>query len=318
MQITFPPYQDLTTIIQTWVIYTNLEINNELFFQAVQCAPVKYPLKSSSKRMRVDPREVLEDGDIVFIEYNRQTKGTAFKPMSNREMRNCSTIIMKMKDRYHNVKISHGGSLQMTGIKSEEYACALISAIWNLLQKHKKIWSFQPSFTSFLGFMTCRMCNVIFSFANCRVDLKKLNHTVKMVVSRERPDAEFTSTFEPSIGYVGAKVKNNSTKQLIQDSEVVRITSNEDMTLRFEQSVFSDYLSALPRKIKSKKLGSDYRNSFLVFSTGTVIMSGKISKVNREDSYTKFCEMVRQYGAEFLKTDRAEISVVTTSEPEKK
>ena len=300
MAISFTPYKKLNVATQTWVVYTNLEINNTILFDAVRCVKLKYPLLSGNNRMKVYDKETLDDGDIVFIEYNKQIKGTPFKAITNREMRNCSTIIMKMFDRYHNIKISRGGSFQMTGIKEERYALSIIQKMWYLLQHITGSWTFQPSHTKFLGYMVCCMYNVVFTFKSYKVDLEKLNYIIKMQVSKEHDEIEYTSAYEPSVGYVGANIKISSNKQAISDARVVRFEEDEIHRLIYTDSTFAEYVDHLPRKTKSKKVGSNYQHSFMVFSTGQVIMSGKISEVNREDSYNKFCTMINDYGANFL------------------
>ncbi len=305
MQIVFQPFDELKVSTQTWVVYTNIEIDNECLFNAIECAPIESN-RPASQRMMVFSNENIEDGAIVFIEYNKNRKGTSFKVPTNKEMRNCSTIIMKMHDRYHNIKISRGGSIQMTGIKHENYARDIVSAIWKLILNVENCWHFQPLHDKFLGYIMCRMYNVSFSLGPYHVDLEKLNYTVKMEVNEKKSShencIEYTSTYEPSVGHVGPNIKVNSSKQDMANSRIIKVTNSSKncAELSFTSTTFKEFTEKLPRKPRSKKVNANYQNSFLVFSTGRIIMSGKISEENRRDSYEKFCQLIRTYGHKFL------------------
>jgi hypothetical protein len=301
-------YSDLEVVTQTWVVYSNLLIDNQRLFDAIECAPLQQKLKKFQQRMQVDEKETLENGEIVFSEYLGAVKGQPFRKPKDKQMRNCATIIMKIDSgngaqvKFYNIKISRKGNFQITGCTSKLPVILILEKIWELLMRLPGTWSFQKQFDSnnFICYLCCQMHNVRFLLPH-KIDLRKLNNSVKSFLGETTIDdlVEYSSIYEPSIGYGGVNIKIKSDKQQIKDVEITKAEFVEGR-FHFSEVMFGEYAKYLPKKDKDKKLNKISQNSFLVFHSGKAIMSGTFSAENRRDSYEKFKKLVFEYGKHFL------------------
>ncbi len=299
-QITFEKYEDLEITTQTWVVYTNLQIDNQVLFGAIECKMLRVPIARSQQRMIVNPEENhLVDGDILFVEYLGAFKGQHFRKRKANQMRNCATLIMKVGDKYYNIKVSKKGNLQITGCRSEYPVKKIVEYLWALLLSTPNSYFLQKTFSlpTFMGYACCRMHNVRFVLPY-KIDLNKLNNTVKTYVGKCDPtngEVEYSSTYEPSIGYGGVNVKISSSIEKVENISVIKFCVKEDNSIEFTEGKFKEYLATLDEKERAKKTSKGCQNSFLIFHSGRAIMSGKFSDTNRRDSYEKFCSMVHKY-----------------------
>lgn len=294
-------YADLEVTTQTWVVYSNVSIDNDKLFAAVECKRLRSPLPKTQRRMIVNEGEDhLADGDVVFAEYLGAFEGQLFRRQKEKQMRNCATVIMKIGVKFYNVKISKKGNFQITGCTSESTARRIVEQLWRLLNAAPGLYEYQPSFgsTRFFCYLCCRMCNTRFQLES-KVDLQALNNTIKMIDMEEQLGAPFTSTYEPSIGYGGVNIKVRAAAEELDASPVTRMDVEAGAAV-FRAAPFSEYLAFLPLRERNRKSNKVSRNSFIVFHSGMVIMSGSFSEKNRADSYRRFRAMVALYGHQFL------------------
>jgi hypothetical protein len=276
------PYDAHPVTTQTFVIYTDIFINGKAFFEHTSCVPILHKPRIDNKKMIIHPEEKVENGDIVFTHYCGREKGTSFKKGSTRKMRNCMTLIMVHWPKYYNVNISEKGNFQLTGCTSQEPVEFILTNIWNRLQGIPL--SLKNAAAEARCYITCRMCNIVFKLPFC-VNRKRLNETIKMWTSH-------ISIYEPSVSYVGVNIKIESQVEKIEQVVVTKMIFSAEAPARVVRVPFSEYLDTLSAKEQIKKKSKSYKNSFLVFYSGTTIMSGKISHANRQDSYIRFCESV--------------------------
>jgi TATA-box binding protein (TBP) (component of TFIID and TFIIIB) len=305
--MTLPRFEELEVTTQTWVIYSHLEVNNARLFDKISCVNLRHPLPRKDV-MIVNPLEDIKDGEIVFAEYLGQFKGVRFRKPKEKQMRNCSTIIMKIggkpRNKYYNIKISRKGNFHITGCTCRDTVIKILQYIWTLLTSVADSWNFVPnSVDHLLAYITCRMSNVHFTVPFA-FNLKNLNYVIKMSLQgNDEEGAEYSCIYEPSVGYVGANVKIRSTLERIEEVDITKV---ECIDGKFIESVtkFSEYLDTLPPREKRKKINTHkYQNSFLVFSSGKTIMSGKISLKNRRDCYHKFCKLIEEHKNGFAESD---------------
>lgn len=305
MELEFKKYEELDVTIQTWVVYSNITIDNEKLFETIVCRELKSPLPRHQKRMLVNSDEKLENGDVVFAEYLGLMKGRIFRKPKEKQMRNCATIIMKLDAedgkpvKFYNIKISKRGNFQITGCTSESTVKKIVQHLWTLLNKRPGLYTFNPAFKTndFTCYICCRMHNVRFSLP-LMIKLRELNNTIKMIPEIQEFGAQFSSTYEPSIGYGGVNVKITSFIESIRDAKVTKCICSKGK-FEFFQVQFSEYLHFLSPREVVKKTTKVPQNSFLVFSSGKIIMSGTFSEKNREHSYLKFCELFIRYQSLF-------------------
>lgn len=289
------PFGEHIVSTQTLIISTNITVNCMEFFNVVECKHMdKSPIKNKNK-MLVDQEEKLEDGDIVFVQYKRNYKGTHFKKKNDKYFLNSVTIIIKIDNKFINVKVSNKGKLQITGCNKYEYSVQILEFFWSMCrtESFKECWSFTVPSLSFEAIIVPVMSNINFSIGF------NINRTVLHDIINNQ--TAHISILEPSDGYVGVNIKIPSDKEKIEDIEVDKYVYTSDHTNPYiftrtkERIKYMEYISTLSPKEQKKKLTKSYMNTFLVFYSGKVIMSGGISFINRKAAYEEFMDIANHY-----------------------
>lgn len=279
------PFENYNISTQTLIISTNVNIDCDNFFNNINCVPLsKSPCKNKNK-MIVDEDEKLQDGDIVYSQYKTNFKGTHFKKINPKYFLNSVTIIMKIEEKFINIKVSNKGKLQITGCSKYRYSVSILDFFWKLIRLHMgTLWNFKEDDSEkFEAIIIPVMCNINFSIGF------QINRNLLHDIINHK--TEFTSILEPSDGYVGVNIKIPIKKELMEDILIDKYTISVDEWV-VSKTKFIDYIETLSPKEKKKKLSKSYVNTFLVFYSGKVIMSGGISFINREEAYKTFMNII--------------------------
>lgn len=146
------------------------------------------------------------------------------------------------------------------------------------------LWNFKEDDSEkFEAIIIPVMCNINFSIGF------QINRNLLHDIINHK--TEFTSILEPSDGYVGVNIKIPIKKELMEDILIDKYTISVDEWV-VSKTKFIDYIETLSPKEKKKKLSKSYVNTFLVFYSGKVIMSGGISFINREEAYKTFMNII--------------------------
>lgn len=272
---------------QTLIISTNIKIDCKLLFEITEWVPVKEPCVGKT-RMVVHPDDQnLPDGTIVFLQEGTCYKGVIFKKPSKKYFLNSVTIVMKIDTKYINIKVSNKGKLQITGCSKDHYAFMILNCFWSRIKEQKNVWEFQdPNDTNFEAIIIPVMCNINFA-----VDFQINREALDTIIKTK---TEYRSILEPSDGYVGVNIKivadEESLDEVMIDKYVYKVEQASRTQIRFV-----DYLKTLPQKEQKKKVSKCLVNTFLVFYSGKVIMSGGISRINRRKAYEIFMELLCKY-----------------------
>lgn len=258
------------------MVHTDLEIPLDSLFSCVSCVPLKQPYK---KKIDIS-KEMLNDGDIIYIQYKNRSKGVN-RTIKKKQMLNVVTIIIKFENKLYNVKIPKSGKIQFTGCKSISSAIYIVGTIIKLLRKHN-IFKTTTGSDEVVGFSICVMSNVNIEIP-FQIDRDRIHHFINH-------ETDHISILEKSVGYVGVNIKINSNKECKEESTIDKITFKPDGEYVLESAIFSDYLRN--REKADKKYKKDMYNSFLVFESGRTIMSGCSSYANRKDAYEKFTNII--------------------------
>ena len=287
---------------QTLIVSTTINIDCQQFYDSIQCFPINY-IVSQKNRMIVpetidvdgtitNPRKYIEDGSIIFSQYKESFKGTNLKKVSEKYFLNSVTIIMKIDEKYINIKVSNKGKLQITGCNRYEYAIDIVKYFWIYLQKNTHVWNFMDE-QCFKTLIIPVMCNINFSIG-FHINREVLNN----IINQKTPH---TSILEPSDGYVGVNIK------IVVDDEPIEKITIDQVNYNFsnysweqEKIKYMEYISSLPQKEQKKKISKCLVNTFLVFYSGKVIMSGGISWLNRKVAYETFMEIINFFKDEII------------------
>lgn len=282
------PFDQYPISTQTLIISTNITIDCLQYFEAIVCPEVSKPI-SGKTRMMVQHENEVPEGSIVFAQYKQHYKGTAFKKISEKYFLNSVTIIMRVHTKFINIKVSNKGKLQITGCNENIYALSILKYFWRHLEPLKNsIWSFQTEGdNSFEAVVVPVMCNINFSIP-FQINRESLNSVINT-------QTQYVSILEPSDGYVGVNIKITVKEESLEEIHVDRFIHRANGEWEKTETRFMDYILTLSPKEQKKKIAKCYVNTFLVFYSGKVIMSGGISHTNRKCAYHNFMEIVHRH-----------------------
>ena len=260
-------FSDLTVSTKTVIAMTNLKIDISKFFPQIVIHEYIVVKKKRGRKKKTEVADINKDipeGSIIYAQHKDEIKGVSLKKKKKKKkkfFRNALTIIMVLKsggkNKLINFKISKNGKFQITGCKSLQDAKKVIAYIWKLMNK------------------------ILDSYILSEPHLKVIYHTVMtnvdfnlgFIVHREALDryininTKYNSLLETSFGYTGINIKFAINKSL-DNLEIPTFTLVDDNWIK-SSTLYKD----IPSKKKKKY------NTFLVFHSGNIIMSGMIEEL---------------------------------------
>jgi TATA-box binding protein (TBP) (component of TFIID and TFIIIB) len=287
----FPEFDDIKVSTKTFTATTNLSINLEQLYENLPVTDyVVVPKKRGRKKKceQVDPNKDIEPGSIITIEYEGKLKGVKLKPKKvkvgkkKKWFRNSVTVVIIL-DKPINFKVCRNGTFQMTGCKVHEHAELCVKYVWEYIKDIPGVYSFTRGVRLETLFIPS-MRNIDFSLGFL-VDREKLN---KYMCTQK----EFFCLLETSFGYTGVNIKipleddvtKMPVKKVVYDGPDVWVDT---------WTTYQEYLDLLPPKDKKTKMNDPRYNTFLVFHSGKVIMSGLTADFMR-NVYYYFLDIVRK------------------------
>ena len=275
-------FDDIKVSTKTIIAIANITINiNKLYdFLPVETYILIKKRRGRKKKVeQVDPNMDINEGAIILMKYQDKYKGVLLKkPKKNvkkkKYFRNALTIVMVLKNKDNtnkliNFKVSKNGKFQITGCKNIKHAQQIIKYMWNLIKETTDLYELkEPSF------------KVVFNTVMTNIDFN-----VGYLINRENLDkyinknTEYNSLLETSFGYTGVNIKIPF--ELDKDKiKLPRIIYKEGEWIESYVEP-GDYIN----KKKPK-----YYNTFLVFHSGNIIMSG-MRKEFMKDSFNFFLKI---------------------------
>jgi TATA-box binding protein (TBP) (component of TFIID and TFIIIB) len=288
--LVFPDFDDIKVSTKTFTATTNLNIKIEQLYQKLPITPYEVvPKKRGRKKKteRPNPNKDITPGSIITAKYENEIRGVELKPKKpkpgkkNKWFRNSITVVIIL-DKPINFKVCRNGTFQMTGCKTQEHAELCVKYIWKYMEEHTDIYSFTRGKRLETLFIPS-MRNIDFSL-DFLVDREKLNRY--MCTQRE-----FHCLLETSFGYTGVNIKVPLTED-ITTMKVKKISYIGNGDWEHIWTTYQEYLDLLTPKERDVKLNADRYNTFLVFHSGKVIMSGLTADFMRE-VYYYFLSIVR-------------------------
>ena len=287
----FPEFDDIKVSTKTFTATTNLNITiNELYHKLPITPYVVIPKKRGRKKKcdLVDPNKDIPEGSIVTIKYEGEIRGVELKAKKvkagnkKKWFRNSITVVIIL-DKPVNFKVCRNGTFQMTGCKTNSHAVLCIKYIWSYIKDFPELYTFTRGSTIETLFIPS-MRNIDFSLGFL-VDREKLNKYMGI-------QQEFHCLLETSFGYTGVNIKI-PLRDDIATMEVLKLTFVNDKDWKEEWTTYQEYLELLSPKDRESKLKDERYNTFLVFHSGKVIMSGLTARFMRE-IYYYFLDIMRQ------------------------
>lgn len=287
--LVFPNFDDIKVSTKTFTATTNLNIQIDLLHQKLPITPYIVVQKKRGRKKKcqsADPNKNILPGSIITSKYKNDIRGVELKPKKlkpgkkNKWFRNSFTVVI-MLDKKINFKVCRNGTFQMTGCKTHEHAELCVKYVWEYMKDFKDIYSFTRG-DNLEALFIPSMRNIDFSFGFI-VDREKLNHYMCT-------QKEFYCLLETSFGYTGVNIK----VPLAKDMSAMKIKKLVNKDGKWEEiwTTYQEYLLLLSPKERDVKLKAKRYNTFLVFHSGKVIMSGLIADFMRTD-YCHFLSIIR-------------------------
>jgi TATA-box binding protein (TBP) (component of TFIID and TFIIIB) len=286
----FSNFDDIKVSTKTFTATTNLAIQIKELYEKLPITPYTVITKKrgrKKKEEKKDPNQDIPFGSIITAKYEGELRGVELKPKKTKQgkkkkwFRNSITIVIIL-DKPINFKICRNGTFQMTGCKSHNHAELCIKYTWQYMKDYTDIYTFTHNDTLETLFIPS-MRNIDFSLGFL-VDREKLNQYMST-------QQKFHCLLETSFGYTGVNIKIPLDKDICL-MDIKKLTyNNQDDSWTEEWKTYEDYLNTLPEKDKETKLSETRYNTFLVFHSGKVIMSGLTSNF-MEDVYYYFLQIM--------------------------
>ena len=287
--LVFPDFKSIKVSTKTFTATSNLLINIKELFEKLPITPYVVVPKRRGRKKKVeitDPNKDIPYGSIITIKCEDKIRGVELKPSKKKQrkkwFRNSITVIIVF-DKPINFKVCRNGTFQMTGCKNHKHAELCIKYIWNYIKDDPSIYKFVEGNT-LETLIIPSMRNIDFSLG-FNVDREKLN----LYMANE---ASSHCLLETSFGYTGVNIKMPLQSDITK-MKIKRLTYN-DKTDDWDlvNTIYDEYLNKLPKKDRQAKIKNTRYNTFLVFHSGKVIMSGLISNFMKP-VYEEFLEMIR-------------------------
>lgn len=287
-KLVLPEFDSLRVSTKTFTATTNLNINIEKLFEKIPITEYKVvPKKRGRKKKNIidDPNKNIKYGSIITAKYENKIRGVEIKKKkkTNRKkwFRNSVTIIIVL-DKHINFKVCKNGTFQITGCKIDEHAYICIEYIWKYMKEmNDDIFSFTRG-DNLEVLIIPSMRNIDFSLGFV-IDREELNNYMY-------ENIDLHCLLETSFGYTGVNIKIPIDKD-IKKMKIKKIVYEGDLVTKYD-TTYNEYLNLLCDKDRKQKLKTIRYNTFLVFHSGKVIMSGLTAEYMR-DVYYYFTSIIQ-------------------------
>jgi TATA-box binding protein (TBP) (component of TFIID and TFIIIB) len=296
--LTFPEFDDIKVSTKTFTAMTNLRLEIKELYEKLPITEYTVIPKKRGRKKKceiIDPNKDIQEGSIITLKFEGEVKGVELKVKKDNKktkwFRNSITVVIVL-DKPVNFKICRNGTFQMTGCKCHIHAELCIKYIWEYIKNDPTIYSFSRGSNLECLFIPS-MRNIDFSLGFI-VDREKLNQYMCPNESNKQSynDINFHCLLETSFGYTGVNIKI-PLNQDISKMGIKKLTYTNKNQWNQIDTTYQEYLDLLPLKEKESKLKEERYNTFLVFHSGKVIMSGLTSEFMK-DVYYYFLKIMKE------------------------
>ena len=271
---TIKSFDEITISTKTVIGISNLKIDLNKFFDYMPITdytPVEKKRGRKRKIQIVSNINKLPVGSIICIQKKKDLRGVCLKKKnaSSRTddkdyfLHSISLVIMIEDNKTINMKVSSNGKLQITGCKNDNHYITAVVSVFNTMKEVEK-WTNEKLFE-----MNGEHLEVVFNTV-----MQNMDFNIGFRIDRHRLDkfimknTDYTSVFECSLSTgVNIKVRTNpnSTPTILKI-----VYDNKDVARSYIS--FNEYKTLLDKKKEVKK---DKHHTFLVFASGSIIMSSR-------------------------------------------
>lgn len=283
------------TITKTIIVITNLSLNIERVFSILPVSQHTIaPKKKGRKRKDAPVDNKVQSDCIIRLRLGDKMRGIETKKKKKsvsgkKHFRNAITVVMFSLGKEINFKISSNGKFQMTGCKRDEQASNCIEYIWKSINNYSDCYTFSKGWDKIYPI---EEENKIELRAIYNIVMTNIDFNIGFSVNRENLDkyinehTDYRSFLETIFGYTGVNIKFPMKNVMIEKDIQLRYGYYIKGIWHYTLIPFENYLSLLSPKEISKKKDKTRHNTFLVFHSGNIILSGMTDKYMEDDYYT--------------------------------
>jgi TATA-box binding protein (TBP) (component of TFIID and TFIIIB) len=280
-------FNEITVSTKTVIGISNLKIDLDKFFNYIPITDFVPPQKKRGRKRRIQiatSTNLVPYGSIITIQRKKEIRGAILKTKKKKTyddnnksikeddkdyfLHSVSLVIILENSKEINMKISGNGKLQITGCKSDDHFIQAIVSLYNTMIEVEK-WIGEKIFT-----ISGDNLEVVFNTV-----MQNMDFNVGFRINRYKLDkyinkyTKYCSIFEGSLSTgVNIKVKSDPTVH----PKILKIRCLKDGTLERFYTSFEEYKILLDKKKETKR---EKHHTFLVFASGSIIMSSRGSEM---------------------------------------
>jgi TATA-box binding protein (TBP) (component of TFIID and TFIIIB) len=268
-------FKDIGISTKTVIGISNMKIDLEKFFNYI---PITDFIPQEKKRGRKKRIQVvlnhnnLPYGSIICVQKKKEIRGAVLKkkrtteetPTSNKDyfLHSVSFVIVLEDNKQITLKISSNGKFQITGCKNDDHFINAVKCLYDIMNNVEK-WTNEKLYTLSHGDKLEVLFNTVMQNMDFNVGFKINRQKLDKFIEKH---TSHTSIYEGSLATcVNIKVKSDASIE-----PVITKIYYDGKDLEIGYCSYDEYKTILNKKKETKK---DKRHTFLVFSSGSVIMS---------------------------------------------
>ena len=295
------PFSQLKYSTKTIIAVTNMQINLDLFHQNIPYLEYAFPKKKRGRKKQDEEVVILPNklayfpvGSIIALQNKQDLKGELPKkkqndPQKKSFFRNSVTIQMKIDhDKFVNGKICSNVKFQITGCSEDRYAYQFIYILYQkMMETASQIGE------DIVTIVKNSIFKSDYPTAIINIVMKNINFKIGFKIHREKLDeyirvnTPYYSLFLSDL-HTCVNIKMKSKNHADEKLDMVVMKSLQDMDIqKIDFSLYSLYYDY------NKKLSKEKYHTFLVFYSGSVILSS--SGPDTEDVYNQFVTIINEH-----------------------
>jgi TATA-box binding protein (TBP) (component of TFIID and TFIIIB) len=284
---TIKNFEEIAISTKTVIGISNLKINLEKFYNYMPITDYTPPQKKRGRKRRIQIATTSNNipfGSIISIQRKKEVRGAILKtkkkssnisdeedtprPANEKDyfLHSVSLVVVLDDNKQINIKVSSNGKLQITGCKCDDHFIQAVISVYKTMIEVEK-WTGEILFTlngDLEVVFNTVMQNMDFN-VGFRINRYKLDKYINQYTN-------YCSIFEGSLS-TGVNIKVRSDPDVYPKILKIRYSNGE--LERFYTS-FEEYKTLLDKKKETKK---DKHHTFLVFASGSIIMSSRGSEM---------------------------------------
>jgi TATA-box binding protein (TBP) (component of TFIID and TFIIIB) len=276
-------FNEIQISTKTVIAITNLKIDLENFFRYLPITDHTPEEKRRGRKKRFTisaPVYNLPYGSVIFAQKKREFRGSFIKDKTKKSEKyflHSVTIVLALENNKKiNVKVSSNGKLQITGCKQESHYINTVAILLEIMKTievmtNEKVYELQGNKVTAIFNTVMQNMDFNIGFHICR---DKLDNFINR-------STDFRSVYEISVSTSGVNIKVPSKES--NDQELLAIDYNvENYDITKRQVPYQTYCDLLEEKEKRKesKKEKERLHTFLVFASGSIIMSSRGSDMD--------------------------------------